>query len=91
MECALLLGFRSHYQAGGTHINIVVLNKKAFSPYMSAFDLWLDGKERLPRAAAVVCDWCMMEKRPPRFAIERDSDGGPIYRVPIEELGDWEY
>lgn len=50
---------------GGSHINFVVLNKKAFSKYMVAYDIWLDNKERQPRAMAVLCDKCVQEKKEP--------------------------
>ena len=85
---------------GGSHINIMVLNKKAFSRFMVAHDFWLklesllkatslDGKERPPRAFAVLCDTCRHEKREPFWAVGKDENGGPIYRVPVCELGDW--
>jgi len=76
---------------GGSHINIVVLNKKAFSKYMRAYDIWLDGKECPPRAAAALCDKCLREKREPVWALVRDGDDKPIYRIPVAELGDWSY
>ena len=74
---------------GGTHINIIVLNKKAFSRFMAAHDSWLDGKQRTPRAAAILCDTCLRENREPFWAVGKDDDNGPIYRVPVCELGDW--
>ena len=73
---------------GGSHINIVVLNKKAFSRFLAAHDFWLDGKKRTPRATAILCDACMGEKEP-LWAVGKDDDGGQIYRVPICELADW--
>lgn len=76
---------------GGSHINIVVLNKKAFSQFLAAHDFWLDGKKRPPRVAAVLCDACMHDNREPVWAVGKDEDGGPIYRVPVCELGDWAY
>lgn len=48
---------------GGSHINIVCLNKKGFSQFMVAYDIWLDGRKRPPRATAILCDNCMREKR----------------------------
>jgi len=74
---------------GGSHINIVILNKKAFSRFLVAHDAWRDGKKRLPRATAVLCDTCLREKREPVWAVGRNKDGEPIYRVPICELADW--
>jgi len=74
---------------GGSHINIVVLDKKAPSKYMAAYDFWLDGKERPPRASAVLCDRCLKEGRAPLFALARDGDDTPIYRIPVAELEDW--
>lgn len=76
---------------GGNHINIVVLNKKAFSPFLAAHDFWFDGKERPPKAAAILCDACMRERCEPFWAVGKDEDGGPIYRVPVCELGEWVY
>lgn len=76
---------------GGSRINIVILNKKAFSPLMAAQDIWLDRKERPPRAVAILCDACMRESREPIWAVGKDEDGGPVYRVPICELADWVY
>ena len=76
---------------GGSHINVVVLNKKGFSQFMVAYDIWLDGRKRPSRATAVLCDACIREKREPFWAVGKDEDGGPIYRVPVCELGDWVY
>lgn len=76
---------------GGSHINVVVLNKKAFSKFMIVYDAWLDGKDRPPRALAVLCDRCMREKRDPVWALASDGDSKPIYRIPVSELEDWSY
>lgn len=76
---------------GGSRIKIVVLNKKAFSPLLAAHDFWLDGRKRPPRAVAILCDACMRERREPIWAVGRDEDDGPIYRVPVCELADWVY
>lgn len=74
---------------GGSRINIVVLNKKAFSSFLAAHDAWLDGKKRPPRAIALLCDACLREEREPFWAVGKNEDGGPIYRVPVCELADW--
>ena len=74
---------------GGSHINLVVLNKKAFSPFLAAHDAWLDGKKRPLRAIALLCDACIRGERGPFWAIGKDKDGGSIYRVPVCELADW--
>lgn len=76
---------------GGSHINIVVLNKKAPSKFMMAFDFWLDGKDRPPRAMAVLCDKCQPEGLKPLWAVAVDGDDMPIYRIPVAELEDWFY
>jgi len=76
---------------GGNHINIVVLNKKAFSPFLSAHDFWLDQKKRPLRACAVLCDACMRESREPIWAVGKNEDGAAIYRMPVCELGHWAY
>lgn len=75
---------------GGSHINLVVLNKKASSKFMIAYDAWLDGKKRPPRAMAVLCDRCMGEKQDPIWAVGKDGEK-PIYRIPLAELEDWSY
>lgn len=74
---------------GGSYINVVVLNRNAFSPFLVAHDAWLDGKKRPPRATALLCDACLREEREPVWAVGKDEDGGPIYRVPVSELADW--
>ena len=76
---------------GGSHINIVGLNKKGFSRFMVAHDFWHDGRKRPPWAAAILCDACLHENREPVWAVGKDEDDGPIYRVPVCELGDWVY
>jgi len=76
---------------GGSHINFVVLNKKAFSKYMVAYDFWLNGKERPLRAMAVLCDRCWHEGREAIWALAKDGDDKPIYRIPVAELGNWSY
>jgi hypothetical protein len=74
---------------GGGHVNLVVLNKKAHSKFLVAYDIWLDGKERPPRAVAAICDSCARERKKPLFALARDGDKTSIYRIPVAELGDW--
>jgi hypothetical protein len=76
---------------GGSHVNFVVLDKKGTSKYMVAIDAWLDGKERPPRAMAVLCDKCQQEGRKPLWAVVRDDGDKPIYRIPVAELEDWSY
>jgi len=90
-DCLCCCGSDHKVRDGGSHINIVVLNKKAFSKFMVAHDFWLDGKKRPPRAAAILCDACMRENREPIWAVGKDGDSKPIYRVPVCELGDWIY
>ena len=74
---------------GGRFINIIVLNKKAHSKFLSAHDFWLDGKRRQPRAAAFICDRCLEAHREPLYAYCRDNDDQEPYRVPVCELEDW--
>lgn len=89
MECCAGCGHT--IRQGGARINILVLDKRAHTALMAAYDIWLDGKRRLPRALAIVCDRCLADKREPRYSVARDYHRGPIYRVPIAELGDWTY
>lgn len=89
VECCSGIGHT--VREGGNHINFVVLNKKGASKYMVAFDAWLDGNERPPRATAALCDKCLREKREPVWALARDGDDKPIYRIPVAELEDWNY
>lgn len=80
---------RHTIREGGKNINIVVLNKKARSKFFAAHDLWLDGKNRPPRAAAIVCDHCLEGKLDIVYAYCRDRDDQEPYRVPVSALEDW--
>lgn len=84
-------GLGHKVKEGGRHINLVALRKKAISRYLTIHTLWPDGKQRPPKAAAVMCDECIRKKVKIKFAVAKDSDEGSVYTVPIADLEDWNY
>jgi len=74
---------------GGSHINVVQLDRLATWPFMTAINVLVAKSRDYPLAAAVVCDRCLETKADIKYAMkgEPGPDGEPVYtRVPLAEL-----
>ena len=73
---------------GGSHINLVQLEKLARWPYLALMNFLIPESKDYPLAAAVVCDRCLEEKREIKYAMAgiKGVHGAEYYRVPIDEL-----
>lgn len=75
-------------QEGGSHINLVQLEKLATWPYLAAMNVLVPGSEHHPLAMAVVCDRCLEAGAEIKYAMKGEPGvGGEVYtRVPLGEL-----
>lgn len=92
-ECPCCCGEDHTIREGGNHINLVMLRKLAWWPYLTQVNILMPESVEYPLASAVVCDRCLKEKRDIKYAMAGiEGEGGAhYYRVPINELEEPEY
>lgn len=91
MDCLCCCAGEDHtIGEGGSHINLVQLNKLATWPYLTAINFMVPDSENHPLACAIVCNRCLAAGREIVYAMAgvQTENGAEYYRVPLEDLKD---
>lgn len=70
------------------HINGITLNKLATWKHPTWSNLLVQDIHPEPRASAIICDKCMEEGKPPKFAIEWTESLKEVTYHPVSALKD---
>jgi len=68
------------------HINVVCLNKLATWQYPSWGNILVLDKYPMNRASAILCDSCIQERRPAKYAIEWNNERTQVKYHKVEDL-----
>lgn len=93
MDCPCCAGEDHAIREGGSHVNLIQLEKMAEWPYLALVNFLVADSADHPLACAVVCDECLAAGRKIRYAMAgvQGDNGAEYYRVSLDSLRDPEF